>query len=345
MTFCRSVLLLLVSGILGCAGDDYFFLRHKGADMPIWVRGEPSSKLFLLLLHGGPGLTGQHLQILGGFERLERRYRLVYWDQRASGLSQGNAPASSVTLGQFVEDTALVIGLLRQRYDVRSVFLLGMSWGGAVGTAFCADSERAAMLDGWIDLDGTHHEREDLAASIAWVKLRAEDNITRGKRPGRWREVLSWYDRHPVIDPESGAIDDAEETTHYIHLDEAGAYLYDETVKPSPWSWKIFSFYGLGQYSFFAESLHQVDVYEKLDLDELDLWSEVEEITLPTLVLWGRHDGVIPLEQGEKAYGLLGSEDKSMVVFEQSAHGAPLEEPDAFSGAVSEFLETRRRDH
>ena len=68
---------------------DYFFLRHKGADMPIWVRGNTQSNIFILHLHGGPGGSSIDEGVEKVYLPLESDYAMVYWDQRGSGASQG----------------------------------------------------------------------------------------------------------------------------------------------------------------------------------------------------------------------------------------------------------------
>ncbi len=73
---------------------EYFFLRSEGADMPVWVRGNQNGRVFILVLHGGPGSRASEYIGLPSFDALEKEYALVYWDQRASGNSQGNAKPS-----------------------------------------------------------------------------------------------------------------------------------------------------------------------------------------------------------------------------------------------------------
>jgi len=34
---------------------NYYFVRHKGAAMPVWVKGNLESGVFLITVHGGPG--------------------------------------------------------------------------------------------------------------------------------------------------------------------------------------------------------------------------------------------------------------------------------------------------
>jgi pimeloyl-ACP methyl ester carboxylesterase len=70
----------------------------------------------------------------------------------------------------------------------------------------------------------------------------------------------------------------------------------------------------------------------------------MDRITLPSLIVWGRHDGILPVELADDAYERLGTprSDKSIVIFEDSAHSPMFEQPDAFNRAVIDFIEANR---
>jgi pimeloyl-ACP methyl ester carboxylesterase len=60
------------------------------------------------------------------------------------------------------------------------------------------------------------------------------------------------------------------------------------------------------------------------------------DIRVPTLIIWGRHDGLLPVEH---AYQCAGRISNAIVeIFEHSAHEPMLEEPDAFNAAIGRFL-------
>ncbi|MBN1312150.1 MAG: alpha/beta hydrolase [Anaerolineae bacterium] len=62
----------------------------------------------------------------------------------------------------------------------------------------------------------------------------------------------------------------------------------------------------------------------------------LSEITGPTLITWGRHDGLLPVAN---AYdGAKRIPNARLCIFENSAHAPMLEEPEAFNAAVQEFL-------
>ncbi|MNL88420.1 hypothetical protein D3C87_2181130 [compost metagenome] len=61
---------------------------------------------------------------------------------------------------------------------------------------------------------------------------------------------------------------------------------------------------------------------------------------MPSLVLWGRHDGRLPVAMATTAFEGLGTPaaSKSMKIFEHAAHEPHIDEPTAFADAVKGFV-------
>ena len=83
--------------------------------------GEP-----IVIVHGGPGLD--HTYLLPQMEALAQHYRLIFYDQRASGRSTSTVDTNSMTMGNFVED----LEGIRKVFGIHKMNLLGHSWGGLV---------------------------------------------------------------------------------------------------------------------------------------------------------------------------------------------------------------------
>ncbi len=66
------------------------------------------------------------------------------------------------------------------------------------------------------------------------------------------------------------------------------------------------------------------------------LAAQLHRIPCPVLVLWGRHDKLIPLLHGETYTDLLP--DARLRVFDDCGHMVPFEKPDEFAAACAEFL-------
>ena len=101
-----SIFALLVialgSTVIKIWPENYFWVERNNARMPVWVRGNIDSGIFVVFNHGGPGSCGTAESIFevnpanGKFDHasplqvLENDYAVVYWDQRHSGMSTGN---------------------------------------------------------------------------------------------------------------------------------------------------------------------------------------------------------------------------------------------------------------
>lgn len=67
-----------------------------------------------------------------------------------------------------------------------------------------------------------------------------------------------------------------------------------------------------------------------------DVRSRLKEITAPTLVATGRHDVIVSYEYGEEISQNIPQSE--LVIFENSGHSPPSDEPERFRQTVSQFL-------
>jgi len=90
--------------------------------------GQDTSQV-VIVLHGGPGNDYRYLLPLKG---LSDEYKVVFYDQRGSGLSE-RVPASDINLNIFLEDLNSIV----EHYSRdQKVYLIGHSWGGMLASAF-----------------------------------------------------------------------------------------------------------------------------------------------------------------------------------------------------------------
>lgn len=315
------------------APSDTFFVRSQKADMPVMVRGNTASKKLVIFLHGGPGGSAIGMSGLSAFKSLEKHYGVAYWDQRGAGNAQGNADRASLTLAQHVQDLDRVVDLVKHRYQPENVYLLSHSWGGTLAASYLLEPARQGKIKAWVSSNGSFSIVEANRLSHAWALQRAQERIDEGKDVAKWREILTWYQKNPSLTRENFA-------QHYRHATDLGAYVYDpqRIEKPDIPTMLFFSPHSVASevanFGFSTESM----------LDELlglDLIPEMGKITLPALILNGRHDGMVPVGVAEAGYAALGTpaSEKALTIFEQSAHRPVAEEPAAFAEAVTTFLD------
>jgi proline iminopeptidase len=82
-------------------------------------------------------------------------------------------------------------------------------------------------------------------------------------------------------------------------------------------------------------------VIKKFIVSDIDLTKEMKKITLPSLIIWGKQDGVIPYPMAQQALQSLGTADvdKNIFTLQSSAHYGYYEEHELFEEAVRTFIE------
>lgn len=335
---------LVLTGLLflsiSCQDDpfydgDFFYLVNKDAQMPVSVRGNTSSGIFIIFLHGGPGGTALQKIGLPAFNDLEQSYAMVFWDQRGSGSSQGNSSDKNLTLEQFVEDLDKLVDLIRNKYNSPAIFLMGHSWGGCVGTAYLTHNARQAKVRGWIEVDGAHNNPKADSLSLQWVTERAASQIAIGNNTAFWSYVLDWYSENPNFT--------SDQIEHYTFVEKANGYIYDAALKRDPEKFPDYSF----DYIFrspanvTAALTNYNHVIKNFIISDIDLSTEMKNITLPSLIVWGEYDGIIPYPMAQHAFESIGTTKaaKRLLTLHHSAHNGFYEEPEIFAAGVRAFIE------
>lgn len=333
--YCITCLLFL---LLSCEKDEfwtegvYYHLEHKGAIFPIWVKGNIGSGIFLFTIHGGPtSASGHEFALSDGFKELEKDYAVVYWDQRESGIAQGRPRDGAHTLTQYTEDARYVFQFIREKFTVNSVFLLGHSWGGAIGHSLLLDPGFQEQLDGWILVDGMSNDPKEMSEMKKWTLQKADSLIALGERVDFWEYCKQWYADHPSYSSVS--------KPPYQFAVAAGGDLYNNQSYLD--SAKI-DFIQLALKSpFSTDYLFSQVKGTKVDYTGWDVSEELKQVTLPSLIIWGKHDGIIPVTLANDCYERYGTtmENKRLEIFSYSAHSPHFEEPLTFAAKVRSFID------
>jgi L-proline amide hydrolase len=263
----------------------------------------------LVVVHGGPGCTHDYLIALAEIARLGRP--VVHYDQVGGGrstLMPDKAP-DFWTVDLFLAELDNLLDFLgiKGRYH-----LLGQSWGGMLG------AEHAIRRpEGLVSLVLSNSP----ASMALWS---SEAKILRSKMPA---DVEAALDRHE----EAGTVSDPE------YLEATQAY-YDEhvcRVLPNPPEL-------LRTMEFLAKDS---TVYNTMNgpneffcVGTLREWTVVERvhsITVPTLLLSGRHDEATPATVQPFFDGI---DDVRWEIFENSSHMPFVEEPERYRLVLESFL-------
>lgn len=334
---------LLIVILLSCREDifyegDFFYLVNKNAQMPVAVRGNVKSDILIVFLHGGPGGTALQKIGLRAFTDLEKSYATVFWDQRSSGSSQGNSPKSLLTLAQFTEDLDKLVDLLHFKYPDASIFLMGHSWGGCLGTAYLTDVTRQQKIRGWIEVDGAHSNPKADTLSMTFVQNYAKTQITNHIEEDFWKYVIDWYRKNPNFT--------SDQLEHYAFVDKAHGYIFNPDLVEGSEKFPNYSFdYIFDSPANVTAALTNYNhVIRNFIISDIDLAPQMPNITIPSLVIWGEHDGIIPYEMAAHALDALGTdpERKTLITLPNSAHNGFYEEAELFATSVRSFIEMYR---
>ncbi|MFY1675103.1 alpha/beta fold hydrolase [Plantactinospora sp. WMMB334] len=259
--------------------------------------GDAPGKPVMIVHHGAPGL-GSMAEPRAAFAPYADEYRVVVFDARGSGASEGNGPFTH-------EQWAADVDGLRQWIGAERIVMAGGSYGGFVAMEYAIRyPDRVAALV--LRDTAADNANQELALRNALASARVEidrvklDRIMSGTVRDDddlrdcWAEILPLYDHD---------------------LDWAKVR---QRVADTPYRYATHN---------FAFSVNQPNY---------DIKPLLPRISCPTLVTVGRHDWITPVECSETIAGLIPG--AKLVVFEHSGHSPQLEEAERFQRVVREFL-------
>jgi proline iminopeptidase len=126
---------------------------------------------------------------------------------------------------------------------------------------------------------------------------------------------------------------------HALYVDKANGFFHDSD-NPNLKRFSGWQFWSPG-----GDLNNDTFVKKQLIIELTKSYSDgLNNVTIPALIMWGRHDGILPVELAQDAYEALGtdSQQKHIFIFENSAHSPNREEPDLFIKEFKKFIEQYR---
>lgn len=290
-----------------------------GVPQAINIRGANKANPILIYVHGGPGAV--EMPFAWSFQRpWEDFFTVVQWDQRGAGksyaLSDPAKVAPTMTLDRYRDDAIELIDYLAKRFGQKKVFLLGHSWGSAVGLSVAI--KRPDLLHAYIGMgqaiDFRAGERMGMAWTIDQARKRGDDSVVKAV------QALAPY-------PDSGpfTIDQADGWRKYaipygsLMADRPDPTLYFQTPHLSP--------------EYTAEDRKAWG--EGSEFSTRTLWprvadvsfADVREMRTPVIMLLGRTDYTVPSPLAADWMKRLKAPAKTTLWFEHSGHMPMVEEP------------------
>jgi proline iminopeptidase len=272
------------------------FVEINNNKLNVEVMG-PEGAPLVIVHHGAPGL-GSLAEPRGSFGPLADTYRVLVFDARGSGQSEGNGPLTHEQWAADVEG-------LRQWAGAERFVMAGGSYGGFISMEYAIRHPERLVAMVLRDTS-PDNSNEEMARANALASARVDldldkfarimDGSTRDNDDLRacWAEILPLYDH--VYDP-----------ANVQRKVDATTYRYETH------NWA------------FTQNMPRYDITAQLP-----------GISCPTLVTVGRGDWITPVACSEKIVSLIP--DARLEIFEESGHSPQVEEADKFQRLVREFL-------
>lgn len=291
----------------------------NGSRQWISIRGRDTRQPLLLFLAGGPG--GSQLATeryaLGG---LEEHFLVVNWEQPGAGKSFEAVNRAGLTPERYIEDAHALVALLKERFNQQKVYVLGESWGSALGIllvqrypedfhAFIGTGQMVAFLE---------NDRMCYDFSLQWARERGDtqkvETLTRQGPPPYYGKGMAWKESAFLMD-----------TFSYMNANPAiadnGANTWRDLAAPE---------YGLyDKLNWFRGLLETLEVVYP-QLWEVDFRRQAAKLQVPVYFLIGRHDINAPTVLSEQYFAVLEAPHKQIVWFEHSGHTPWVSESERF---------------
>ena len=319
-------------------GSDTFYVENNGSSMRVLTEGNIAGKVFILLIHGGPGASAYIYNTDYISENLEDKYAMVYWDQRNSGASQGNCNGKNLTFDQILDDFTKVIQVLKKRYgnDIE-IFLLSHSFGGLIATGFLTTGNNQNLFKGYINVDGSHNYPLNDTLTRNMLLTIGKQEVMNNLHTDDWNTIIDYCNSH------AGNFTQHESLKLEKFASQAEDYI--EAVKHVKYFPIILGTSISGRYpitSVLVNLLYSENSDLNKEISTKEFSSSLGKITIPSLVLFGKYDFVCPPELGLDFYTRISSREKKMVISPVSGHNLIYQDKELFSREVTDFIEKLR---
>ena len=309
--------------------DKRFFLENDKAIMPVLIEGNTASKTFIIMVHGGPGGSSVSSYHTTRFtKKLLDDFAVVYYDQRCSGISQGQCDPHQLSIAKHVEDLHQLIVLIQYHYgnDI-SIFLHGHSWGSSLSMAY-AITHPESTIKGAILLAGPHHFQLNNQEAKRYVMEFGQQMVDKGIRSDKWQSLIDQVkDQDPNTLDGLVTINEAANRTQtlLLKMDSLGGLDLDLHIRGSTTG-------------IIPGLLAKVGEDFQNELLRMDFSNQLPDLHIPIAMYAGRLDFVVPPSVISDAYQRLTTPDREFYIFEKSGHSPIGNENEAYLERVAAFV-------
>jgi len=331
----------VLSALVACGGpvDDQLHVQTAdGVVLPVMVRGNlEDSDTIVLYETGGPyggGIEERLVDYQSFSETLEPDLAIAYYDRRGYGNTNGHYRPDDISVDNLISDMHDVLAVLRERYDPGRTVVMGHSFGGFATGRYLA-SRPEARIDAWVSSAGAVLTGGDAAYvpyRLAFACRVAADRLAAGDDDPLWSEIDGWCKADPDVDPEDREQPARKQLSTYLHAiyERVG----DPPIRTGPLLAALFG----SSYNVTDVMLTDNEISERIheDTREMDLLSELEGLDVPTLLVTGELDDIVPTEIAYDVQAVLT--DAEVVEIGGAGHYPTWPDPQPFADAVLGFL-------
>ena len=250
----------------------------------------------IIFLHGLGGTLYTWRHLVGP---LAPHYRLILFDLKGAGKS----PKPFDDKYSMFDQAELIYRFIRQN-DMRDVTLVGHSFGGGVAllVALKLSQQNPSRLSRLILIDTVSYPQK-LPGVIRMLRM----------------PLVGWLGLYLI--PDKTKVRNMMESMYYddskINPADVEAYAAPLTLPGAKYA--------------LRQTARQI-IPDNID----EIIGTYPRIKVPTLIIWGREDKIIPLENGVRLHYAIST--SQLVVIERCGHDPPDERPEEVEAAMGKFL-------
>jgi len=330
-----SIITFIVTGFWSYGQDRSVDVQERvalgGVSQQIFLRGKDSTNPVLLILHGGPGFS--EFAYFRSFNRdLENKFVVVNWDQRGTHLSYNDSiEDKSMTFDQIVSDAHELAGKLKTRFRKNKIFLLAHSAGTIAGVKYALryPEDLYAYIGVGQVVNGMKNERESLSFTLKMAKRNnnkkalAELEEVQKNYPSLSLKSLEYvFTERKWLEKFGGVYHTKSFSYLFEHLDKGERELMNDKLASRG-----------GQFSM--QHLWK-------ELLSVDFLSADTVFNIPVFLICGKYDHNTPTDLARQYFNKIKAPLKQFVIFENSGHLIPFEEPDTFNELLTQTILNKR---